>query len=425
MHSTFPADANGTTVESDSLRSISRSRRKLSDWIRQRNYEGYEPYDLLNSPYFSGKWPRRSPLNILILQAGRRVAGETSRKLLRVPRSKNPKALGLLLSGYCDLQECGEEWTNEARYLKSELIRLRSPEEECFCWGYDWDFYSLRGPKLPAYSPNAIATYFCGGSLLDFWETCGDEEAGQIAESVGEFFVARLNRSIDREDQVCFSYTPSNRTVIYNSSALVGSFLARLGGKQGNDEYLTLAKRSMNCLAAAQRSDGSWPYGSKYRQRWVDHFHTGYNLCALLDYARFSGDRSFESVAAQGFEFYERWLFDEDGAPKYFQHSLYPIDIHSCSQAILTFCTFSRYDRSALERALRVADWTIQNMQSPDGFFYFQRHRLWTNRAPYMRWGQAWMFRALTHLELTMRGHQRKIEEFQSTELRQYRAAGR
>jgi len=38
----------------------------------------------------------------------------------------------------------------------------------------------------------------------------------------------------------------------------------------------------------------------------------------------------------------------------------------------------------------------IVNMQAPEGFFYFQKHRWYTNRIPYMRWGQAWAFHALT-----------------------------
>ena len=39
-------------------------------------------------------------------------------------------------------------------------------------------------------------------------------------------------------------------------------------------------------------------------------------------------------------------------------------------------------------------------MAAADGSFYYQRHRLWTNRTPYMRWGQAWMLRALAKLLL-------------------------
>jgi len=388
----------------DPLCSVSRARRKLGSWMTDRDYSGYEPYDLLNSPYLSGRWARMRPFNIVLLQTGRHFAGERIRHLLRMPASKNPKALGLIISAYCDLARWGENWEREAQHLKAELVRLRSPNEEFFCWGYDWDFFSLRGPTMAAFSPNSVATYFCGSALLDLAETFGDREAQAMAESAGQFFVKRLNRSLELEHEVCFSYTPANRTVIYNSSALVSAFLVRLAQLNGNREYMRLAKRSMNFLAAAQRPDGSWPYGVKVRQQWVDHFHTGYNLCALFDYMRRSGDDSYEPALARGYDFYTRRFFAEDGAPKYFHDGLYPIDIHSCSQAIVTFCAFSSRDALGLEHALRTASWTVQNMQSPDGFFYYQRHRFWTNRTPFMRWGQAWMFRALANLEFAVRG---------------------
>ncbi|MFZ0761684.1 MAG: hypothetical protein WAM69_17190, partial [Candidatus Sulfotelmatobacter sp.] len=390
-----------------SLLPVVNARRAANDWMKVRDYRGWEPYDLLNSPYLSGPWMRSPLLAIPLLQGGRRFLGSRARTLLRVPLSKNPKALGLLLSGYCDLARCGEDCESEARYLKAELIRLRSPNEELFCWGYDWDFVSWRGPTMAAFTPNSIATYFCASALLDFAEMFHDPEARAMAESAGEFFVRRLNRSVDLEDGICFSYTPTNQTLIYNSSALVGAFLMRLAAASGNRDYRKLAGRSMNFLARAQRADGSWPYGAKSRQQWIDHFHTAYNLSALLDYIRLSGDPSHEEILKRGYDFYRRNLFAERGAPKYFHDRPYPIDIHSCAQAVLTFCAFSSRDASALKSAFETAQWTIENLKAPEGCFYFQRHRFWTNRTPYMRWGQAWMFLALSRLELTIRARGR------------------
>ena len=48
---------------------------------------------------------------------------------------------------------------------------------------------------------------------------------------------------------------------------------------------------------------------------------------------------------------------------------------------------------------MAVARWTLQHMRGSDGTFFFQAHRFWTNRTPYMRWGQAWMFHALARLK--------------------------
>jgi len=389
--------ASATSVGSETVEMLSASRKKLQSWIEARNYAGYEPYDLLNSPYLSGPLPRKRPFNILLTQTGRRFAGERTRQWLQIPPSKNPKALGLLLSAYCDLWKSGESVREKAMNLKSELVRLRSPDPDYFCWGYDWDFYSLRGPVMPAFSPNAIATYFCAQGLLDIAETFGDSDARDMADSASEFFLRRLNRSVDQEDRLCFSYTPSNNSVIYNSSALVAAFLARSASSIGHCNYKE-ARRAMNFLVTAQLPNGAWFYGQQSRQRWVDHFHTGYNLCALLDYIQYSGDRSLEPSLTLGYEFYKQNFFNSDGAPKYFDNSVYPIDIHSCSQAILTFLAFAARDEAALDFAIRSAEWAVRNMQAAEGCFYFQRHRFWTNHTPYMRWGQAWMLRALSRL---------------------------
>jgi hypothetical protein len=101
-----------------------------------------------------------------------------------------------------------------------------------------------------------------------------------------------------------------------------------------------------------------------------------------------------------GHRYYKATFFTDDGAPKYFHDRTFPIDIHACSQAILHFIAFSSIDPQAQELAQKTFHWTMRNMAAPDGAFYYQRHRLWTNRALYMRWGQAWMLHALAKLLL-------------------------
>jgi len=57
---------------------------------------------------------------------------------------------------------------------------------------------------------------------------------------------------------------------------------------------------------------------------------------------------------------------------------------------------FSRMGPAYAKLARRILKWMTTNMQDPEGFFYFQKHPWYTNRIPYMRWGQAWAFHALT-----------------------------
>jgi hypothetical protein len=380
--------------------SLTQGLEALRRWIETRQFAGYEPFDLLNSPYLRGAWARKASPAILFIQAGKRFAGLRLRQALKISPSRNPKALGLCLSAYCDLAQAGYDVSAEAAWLKNELIRLRSPLEAEYCWGYDWDYVSLRGPRLPEFAPNCIASYFCGTAMMEMHKVFADSEALEIAESVARFLTTRLHRSFESAEEVCFSYTPNDKTLIYNSSALTAVFLARIGSVRQNQEYLSLAHKAMVFLQRGQLESGGWYYGRLRRQRWIDGFHTSYNVCALLDYLRITGDHTFKDTMLLGHRYYQTNFFTGEGAPKYFHDRTFPIDIHACSQAILHFIAFTSIDPQALELAQRTFRWTMKNMAAPDGAFYYQRHRYWTNRTPYMRWGQAWMLRALAKLLL-------------------------
>jgi len=385
-----PTDANW-------IARIHESIHQLEAWIRSQDYAGYEPFDLMNSPYV-GKWARRFPFYVIVRQYGRRFAGVNIRRVLRVPTSKNCKALGLILSGYCELSRCLENWREQANYLKAELRRLRSPEEREFCWGYDWDAISFRaGNVMPAFSPNAVTTFFCAEALLDMAELFEDQEAMEMAQSAGRFFVTRLNHSVDRREELCFSYTPGDHTRIYNSTALVSAYLTRLGAKTGIAAYLNLARRSLQYVVNQQLPEGGWYYGATRRQKWIDSFHTAYNLDCLLEYRQRTGDSAFDNAIDRGYSYYERTFFPR-GVPSYYNDRSFPIDIHCCAQAIITFCNFGAQYKNARARAMDIAAWTLDNMQATDGTFFYQRHRLWTNPTPYMRWSQGWMFKALSRL---------------------------
>ncbi len=375
---------------------------RLKTWVEQRDYAGWEPYDFLNSPVLSARTFARCPLNWLAIQTGKRLGSVALRTALRISPSKNPKALALFISGYCDLARSGHDTQAHTHYLKAELTRLRSPNEREYCWGYDWPYVSLRGAKMPAFTPNAIATAACGEALLDLWEVSHDTQALAMARSVGRFLLTRLNRSVDLRDQLCFSYTPSSLTRILNSSALCCAYLARLSALTQSEEYFGTSRRGMNYLAVKQASDGSWPYGEGRLQKWVDSFHTGFNLSALRAYESATGDHSFARVWKAGLDFYIKSFFRADGAARFYPDSTYPIDVHSCSQALLVLTDLATRNPDARDLALKVLVWTEANMQSSDGYFYYQRHRWWVNRVPYMRWGQAWMFRALAHAQLAL-----------------------
>jgi len=103
-------------------------------------------------------------------------------------------------------------------------------------------------------------------------------------------------------------------------------------------------------------------------------------------------DRYWENFE-KGLQFYRQNFFLDDFTPKYYHDKVYPIDIHCPAQAIICFVKFGD-----IKFAQNIAIWTIENMQDSRGYFYYQKHRLYTNKIPYMRWSQAWMMYALNTL---------------------------
>lgn len=148
--------------------------------------------------------------------------------------------------------------------------------------------------------------------------------------------------------------------------------------------------------------------GNLVSQRWIDNFHTGFNLVALKEYIDFSESRYFCNTLEKGFGYYKENFFLKDGTPKYYHDNIYPIDIHSVTQSIVTFVKLKDLSRGNINQALKIAQWGIENMQDKRGFFYFQKHKYFTNKIPYIRWSEAWMAYALSILIQALKNERRK-----------------
>lgn len=161
-----------------------------------------------------------------------------------------------------------------------------------------------------------------------------------MAASAASYIVNELYWT-DEEGVASLCYpTPTSRSRTHNANFLGAALLCRVYKHTGEKRLLDCALSVARYSAGLQREDGSWDYGEHSTQRWIDNFHTGYNLCALNDIGRYADTREFEPNVRRGFEFYRKNFFREDGAPKYFHNRVNPIDIHSVAQSIITLLTF-------------------------------------------------------------------------------------
>lgn len=383
---------------------------KLKSYCEKEDFKGWDPYDGLNSKVFKAipGFNKSALFRLVMIQAFKRLPINL-RPLALVPKQYNAKGIGLFLSGYCNLWHAvdnrpdladklgaKEELEGRINQLSELLLNLRSKGDyHGACWGYNFDWQARRIFLFPAYTPTVVATNFCASALMEAYEITKNKKYLDIATSSAGFVMKDLHRA-RYKDGFLFSYSPlPGNDTVFNASLLGSRLLSYCYKYTGNKDYLDAAKRSIKACCAGQKESGAWVYGMLPLQSWVDSFHTGYNLDALADFRTITGDNSFDKYIENGYQYYIKKFFEEDGTPKYYDNKMYPIDIHCPGQLAVTV---SRMNLWKKDKVLvdKVLNWAIDNMQDKKGYFYYQLKPGWSSKISYMRWSNAFMFNAMS-----------------------------
>jgi len=370
---------------------------ELFNYCKKNNWAGFDPYDGLNSRiYMSTPFKNSRICRIALIQVMKRLPINL-RPLLLVPKRQNPKAIALFLTAFVKLTRIGllheDDLINEMTEL---LAGMRSPDTRYWSWGYSFP-WQTRSELVPRGAANLVCTTFVSNALLDAYEANGNLQCLRMAASAADYILNELYWT-EGESLACFSYPlPGTRVPIHNANFLGAALLTRIS-KYAGDKYVAPAMKVARHSAAKQHRDGSWDYGELSVQRWVDNFHTGYNLCALGTISKYAGTDEFEPQIRLGLEFYKRHFFTEEGAPRYYRNRTYPVDIHSVAQSIITMFELKYLDDDGanIEQAHAVFKWAMDHMWDRKGYFYYQVLPIYKNKISYMRWSQAWMLLALS-----------------------------
>lgn len=385
------------------------SLRLLKSYCEVQDFTGWDPFDGLNSKIFQATPLKHWGFARLAWIQGFKRSPINFRKILSVPKEHNAKGIGLFLSGYCNIytaqqvsgkEEFGtqEEILKKINYLAKLLISLQTKGYSGACWGYNFDWQARLHFLFPKFTPTVVATTFCVTALLDAYEITKNKEYLDIALSSSSFILNDLNKTLHKDNGFILSYSPlkGNNTVV-NASLLGAKTLILCYHYNKDPELFNNARIIVETACNLQNEDGSWVYGLMPMQNWIDSYHTGYNLDALSFYQKISGDKSFSTYIDKGYKFYISNFFESDGTPIHFIHSKYPIDIHCPGQLFVTMNSLNITNVKDLSLADKVLHWTINNMQSRKGYFYYQIKKGMSSKIPYMRWSNAFMFNALSN----------------------------
>jgi hypothetical protein len=379
----------------------------LAAWCRERDYAGHDPFDALNSRLFQSTPLRRSRLARLAWTQAFKRSPVNLRALARVPAGRNAKGTALFaLAWLSRLRATGvghaghEDARRESVRLLGELCGQQFETPSGAAWGYNFDwqgraFYAPRG------TPTVVPTAFAVRALTEAAAVPVHGYYAGPALRACKFILRDLNRPEESADEVCFSYTPLDRTRVFNASLLAAEALAATGSGAGRARLCAEAVRAARYVVRRQRPDGSWPYGAEGFQTWADNFHTAFVLTSLARVVEACGGEAgaeFGPALRRGFEFWRDNFFRPDGFPKFTPERAHPADAHSAGAALVALAELKAIAPDAHALALRVARWSLDNLRDPRGFFYYQRRRTHTVRTPYMRWSQGWMLYGLARL---------------------------
>lgn len=386
----------------------------LEKTIRE-NFCGSDPYDGLNSRLLYPLIKNSRLCRLVLIQSVKRCPVNL-RPLLRIPKHTNPKGLALILSGISylplierqsDLQDVlgdrllsmaskpngSPAFINNRRLVHGMAAKVANDENiSSLGWGYSFPWQG-RAFMQPSWSPTVVCTSFVLDSLMD----SNSPAKANVAIGTAQF-VSRSLRRYEDDSGICFSYSPSDRTRVFNAS-LFGAKILACGAQYSDEkreEWITLAERAVEYVISRQNNDGSWFYGEAEHWQWIDNFHTGFVLECIADISSLLKTTRWDEHIIKGLEYYRNSLFERDGTALYYPNRKYPLDSHSFAQGAITFLKLTGYGTGGKETAERIIAKCIELLwnRKKQGFA-FQKHRYYTNNVIYLRWAQAWMFRAL------------------------------
>lgn len=382
---------------------VERSIAQLDNWITQNGWAGYDPYDFKQHPLFTtskSTFTKKTLGRAILLTES--FFPMLTRRALHIPREVNAKAMGLFTAAYQILYKI----TNKDNYLYKSQETLKWLEENPsrgymgLCWGHPFGWQSRI--FITKNTPSSIISAVGGDAFWRFYQLTGKSDYINNCESICEFFLNDLNIDELGEDKICFSKTPLDHFHIHNSNLFVADFLIKVGKELHNENYIRTAEKALNYTLSEQNEDGSicyWGRDQNDKCR-IDHYHSGFEIRSLYEIWKSTEDADVYNALKAYYNFYKNELFEKKIIPKMTPSSLYPINIHSCAEAILCHSTLAPDFPAAWNYLRSCVPWILRTMQKTDGSFIYMIKNIkgiirWKVNIPYIRWGQAWMLRAL------------------------------
>jgi len=287
-----------------------------------------------------------------------------------------------------------------AAHFLEVLKETRCPGYAEYCWGYPFNWETLRG-TIREGTPLITTVPYVYEAFKQVWVVDQSNEWRRIMKSIAEH-ACRDYKDIPTSPiaSTC-SYTPDpeQSLSVVNANAYRAFLLASAANDFSEEKYWKIAERNLSFVLESQNEDGSWYYAKDGKRNFIDHFHTCFVLKALTKIERLRDHSGCTQAIERGIAYYTANLFDEGGLPKPFSSrprlTVYRRELYDYAEAInLAVLLGGRFPKlDGLLSSLLTDIVTV--WQKPDGSFRSRRLLLGWDNTPMHRWAQSQLFRSL------------------------------
>lgn len=321
-------------------------------------------------------------------------------KRQRFPIADAHYAMGFSFLAKLTKTECYYE---RAVHFLEALKSTRCLNHVHYCWGYPFDWVTLRG-TIEEGTPLITTVPYVYEAFRQVWEIDRAEEWHGIMKSIAEHALLDYKDFPTSATASTCSYTPDPKqsVAVVNANAYRAFLLTCAAHDFSNERYWEVAERNLNFVLESQNEDGSWYYAKDGKRGFIDHFHTCFVLKALTKIEAMTDHAGCTEAIDRGIGYYAQNLFDENGSPKPFSKrprlTVYRRELYDYAECVnLAVLLQGRYPK--LDNLLScVLNELLTVWQKPDGSFRSRRLLVGWDNTPMHRWAQSQLFRSLCFL---------------------------
>jgi hypothetical protein len=318
-------------------------------------------------------------------------------KAQRFPIADAHYAMGFALLAQTNKSE---EYHKRAIHFLEVLIETRCPGYENYCWGYPFNWETVRG-TIKSGTPLITTVPYVYEAFREVYQLDRNPRWREIMYSTAEHGLLDYKdfKTSENASGCTYSPFPEHSVGVVNANAYRAFLLTCASVDFSDEKYWKVAERNLNFVLEAQNPDGSWFYATDGKRDFVDHFHTCFVMKALAKIEALTGHPGCTKAIERGVAYYTENLFDDQGVPKPFSRrprmTVYKRELYDYAECInLAVLLRGRFPKLDGDLSV-VVDQIITHWQKPDGSFRSrQLHFGWDN-VPMHRWASSQLFRSL------------------------------